>query len=319
MVLGVVLAALVLAAAASRLPAHLGAASWIQLAATAGLLGILVARLVLRGWSGAEAVAAAAVTVLNPVVLYAALQAPDLLLLGSASFTLVMSVARAETVADARSLVMLGLSLAWAMIAGPTGLLLGLCALMLLPLAWRDMKDLRAAVALFIITAFPSLVLGVWALAALPDLRAGLLALPAALAASSAEARTNSPEAGTFFHPFSHYLLLTLAVAPAWCLVAYRLLRLTAARSRPATTLIALLGPALAGGAGSLIFLPDARWSVATVSIAALLGWSATVPLRPGERLVWLVAFAAGTVAAWFAPWLWTDLEAAGWRRSLFG
>ncbi len=295
-------------------------------ALAAGSIGAIAGMLGRRGWGTLGAVTASLLIALQPTILHSVLAAPERLILTAMALLLGLMLDRAEAVGDPRSLMAIGLTIAVGAATSPFMFLVIISALIILPIAWREMTGGSSACALFIAALFPTLILLGVALSSSPLSLSGMLELPGRMASAAvAVTAEEDPTAwlgrhgGSFIAPISELIISAAILAPAFGLVVLRLSTSAVERRRPATALFALLGGPFAGASASLLFMSGALWNAVAVTVALIAAWTVTTHLRRSERWIWLVAMTTGVAAAWLGPWLWSEPVQATWRSMLVG
>ena len=310
---------------ARRIP---GAGPWLLVAATvasgAAVAGWFTATLRRRHWPVPQAALAGLLLALHPVVLWLATTGtpalPATLMLGR----LILASDRAEAIGDARSLMGLGLALAFLFVVSPEAIELALPVLLLLPVALHGMDSPQAALALLLLVVIPTVIVvgGVLlATASFGHHAAAVIGLWAApLHGSLDPARLGAAFftafGGRFFASFAVLLWLCPATMPPVLVAALRLALRRSERARPATALLTLLLAPLAGAATMLALHADSPLPALAAMVVGTAAWTTTVNPGRRERLAWLALMAAGDLAALHLPWLW-DGAAGAWLKAL--
>lgn len=290
----------------------------------AGLMGLLHWRLVGRGWPTLTATLVVLAVALNPVSLILITSGSTLLLATIMMALVGVAFDRASSVGDSQSLIALGLALAGMIMTTPTAIYILAPLLVLLPLALRDVRDGASAVALFLLTLFPTVVALAGILVAAATLgeppKFAFLRWSAPMHGVEAVAGTPwlAEHGGSFWVPLGLLLGWMVAAVPFSVLPLLLAVVTAAERARPAFALMALIVAPIAGAlATSRWHIADPLWAAAA-GFAFSLGWLASRVLRPWERFLGFILLILGLILAWSPLWMWDDEVRAAWRAALF-
>ena len=296
------------------------------------MLGMFAQGLNRRGWSVLGAGLAAVLLALHPVTMYLATTGQPAVLGIAAVAVLVVAIDRASALADAQSLMALGLTFALLFVTEPNALYLLLPVLAVLPLTLREMRDTGSTAALLLIVVTPSVVVvgtllvGSMIVGIEPEtiLLHWVAVLHGSLDPDALSSGWLARNGGSFFVPVVEIAGLCFGCLPIVLLAMWRLLLgrwITPARV-PVRTGTALLAIGLAPAAGAFAVLfwhPETRWNAVGTAIAAGTAWTVTASLRLPERVIWVFLLGLGFAFAWFSPYLWEDPDKIAWQSALFG
>jgi hypothetical protein len=288
------------------------------------LMGALHWRLMGRGWPVMGGTLVVLAVALNPVMLILVTSGSTLLLAAIMMALVGMAFDRASSVGDSQSLIALGLALAGMIMTTPTAIYILAPMLVLLPLALREVRDGASAIALFLLTLFPTVVALGGILVAAATLgeppKFAFLRWSAAMHGGDAAAQVPwlAEHGGAFWAPLGLLMAWMVAAVPLSALPLLLVIGTAAERARPAFALMALLVAPVAGALATWRWhIADPLWAAAA-GFAFSLGWLASRVLRPWERFLALMFLILGLVLAWSPLWMWDDELRLAWRAALF-
>lgn len=297
----------------------------ITITATALAQGLLARDLIQRGWSPSLAASGILVTSANPVIVIIATSGAPMIFYTIVVGLLILAIDRVEAIADTRALILLGVGVAAMFVLWPNAIYWVAPTLIVLPLAFREMNSISAAVALFTIALLPGFIV-----VSSMILSGAMFGRPPAeaIAVWSAILHGAAPQevlhsawlasfGGQFTAAFVALALMCATIAPRSWLIIWRLGLNRREQTQPATALAALLLPPISGALATYFWHLDAPIVVVACSLAAVASWTATASLRHGERAAWVLLSLAGTSFGWAAPLLWQDSGLAHLRHIL--
>lgn len=285
--------------------------------------GFIAHDLVKRGWSPLLAALAVGLTGLHPVMLYLATNGSPMLIFAIAASLIIIALDRLEAIGDTQSLIVMGLSIALLFLIWPNAIFFVLPLTLLLPLAFRQGRNITSIGAMFIIVAAPSLIAvsAVIIGGALFELSWLQMAAhwSSPLHGDGLQLITKSAWLSAYGgHPAAAFLrlfVICLLILPRNWVIAVRLLTRQAERRHPATGLAALFLPAAAGALATWFWQISSPWIVVATSMLCSSAWAVTARLRRWEHWFWTLAILYGVLTAWITPLLWGTPDLEGWRR----
>ncbi len=289
--------------------------------------GFVTHDLVKRGWTPLQAGLMVGLTAMHPVMLFIATDGSPLLMYCILVSVLIIALDRLEAIGDTQSLILLGLVIAALLVSWPNALFFVLPFIVLLPWAFRDLRNYNSATALFVISLAPGfIVLSAVALGSSVfdvPFRDLLIVWGSPLHGadvSVVQASTWLPSyGGHFFAAFLELALLCSLLMPRCLVILVRFVFDRSERVRPVTGLAALILPPLMGALATFYWQIASPWIVIALSLFTVTAWAATVNFRNWERWLLVLSVAVGLSAAWLSPLLWSSPEEALWRQLMVG
>lgn len=285
--------------------------------------GFITHDLVKRGWSPLQASLGVGLTAIHPVMLNIATSGSPTLMYCMMVSVIIISLDRLEAIGDTQSLIILGLLVAMLILSWPDAIFFILPFVVLLPWAFRDIRDYSSATALFVITLAPSFIV----LSAVV-LGGELFHLPFrdlfTVWASTMHGATGdvirssswlTANGGQFFKPLFSLTLLCFILMPRTLIVLVRFLFDRSERVRPVTGIAAIMLPPIAGAIATFYWQLSAPSIVIAFSLMSVTAWATTVNFQNWERWLWVASVVVGVLSAWLSPLLWTSPEQYLWRH----
>jgi len=283
--------------------------------------------LIQRGWSRVQAGLSVGFTALHPVMLTMAISGSPLLMDGILVSLAILALDRLEAIGDTQSLILLGLLLAGLILSWPDAIFFFLPLIVLLPWAFKDIQNYNAAIALFVITLAPSLI--VLTAVALGgrifdiSFRDLVLVWGSPMHGAAPDVLRASPwlawHGGHLVGPFCALILLCFLLMPRTIIITVRFAFDRDERSRPVTGIAALLLPPLSGAMATYFWQLSAPVTVIAISLVSVTAWAQTANFRNWERWLWVVSIMFGVTFSWLTPFLWRSPDDQLWRSLLLG
>jgi len=288
-------------------------------------MAVLHWRLRGRGWSFLGATVAVLAVAANPVTLILATSGSTLLITAALVWMVAISFDRAARVGDAQSLISIGLALAGLVLTTPAALYICVPLLVVLPVGLREARDLPSAIALFLLTIFPTLV----AIAGIA-VAASTLGEPAGAALQrwvapmhGVEALVNTPwhaaVGGQLADSFFMLLGWALMAVPLGVMPFVHALFGRGNQESLAVAFLVLCTAPLAGAMATAQWhMQEPIWAMA-VALAFALAWLSARVLTLWERLLVVALLLAGCFMAWQPDWMWAEQQTSQWWAALSG
>ncbi len=288
-------------------------------------MAVLHWRLRGRGWSFIGATLAVLAIAANPVMLIMATTGSTLLITAALVWMVAVSFDRAARVGDAQSLISIGLALAGLVLTTPAALYIVIPLLCVLPVGLREARDIPSAIALFLLTIFPTLV----AIAGIA-VAASTLGEPAGAALQrwfapmhGVDALVNTPwhaaQGGIFFESFFTLAMWSLMAVPIGVMPFVHALFGRAEQESLAVAFLVLFTAPLAGALATLQWhMQEPIWAMG-VAMAFAAAWLGARVLSGWERVVVLALLVLGCVLAWQPDWMWAESLTREWWSALSG
>jgi hypothetical protein len=278
--------------------------------------------LVKRGWPPFLGALAAGLTGLHPVMLYLATSGSLMLIFAIAASFIIIALDRLEAIGDTQSLIVMGLAVALLFLTWPNAIFFVLPLTLLLPLAFRQGRNITSIGAMFIIVAAPSLIAvsAVIIGGSLFELswRQLVVSWSSPLHGGGLLLITQSSWLTAYGgHPvwaFLRLFMICLLILPHNWVIAVRLLTRQTERRHPATGLAALFLPAAAGALATWFWQISSPWIVIATSMLCSSAWAATARFRRWERWFWTMLILCGVLVGWITSILWCVAEPDGWQ-----
>lgn len=288
-------------------------------------MAVLHWRLRGRGWSLPAATIAVLALAANPITLILATSGSTLLITAVLVWMVAISFDRAARVGDAQSLISIGLALAGLVLTTPAALYICVPLLVVLPVGLREARDLPSAIALFLLTIFPTLV----AIAGI-TVAASTLGEPASAALQrwiapmhGVEMLVNTPwhaaVGGQLADSFFHLLAWSLMAVPLGVMPFVHALIGRGREESLAVAFLVLFTAPLAGAMATAQWhMQEPIWAMA-VALAFAIAWLGARVLALWERLLVMALLLAGCFMAWQPDWMWGEQLTSHWWSALSG
>lgn len=291
------------------------------------LVGGLTRVLLRRGWRPIGVGLFVIALVLNPLVLMAATMGQAPLLTAGVFAAVVLCARRLEEIGDVQAQMSMGLILALFAITDQNAVYFIAAVLFWLPVIYRDITDMRSAVAAYLLVGLPPVIMlstVFYTQQVLTDEPIGrLLAIWSTPLHGAGEEAVHYEWTARFGGRFLGSLVAMLVAAVILCpMVLAPLLRLPfsrAERAAPGTAFIAVTVPLLAGAAATFFWHTTGVLTFLLCLLTGVAVWMATVRVPRYFRALVIMIMMASLPVAWLTPTPWIEAERRAWRASLTG